>query len=64
VNALTTDIAPCYDHITSGIGAVMIGKARFEWSRGEAIDIDGQARERGGRKLWSRWEASDIDGQV
>ncbi len=31
---LTTDIAPGYDHITSGIGAAMNGRRRFEWSRG------------------------------
>ena len=39
----------------------MITKARFEWSRWEASDIDGQVREGSGRSLWEqtsqfRWE--------
>jgi len=39
----------------------MISKARFEWSRWEASDIDGQVREGSGRSLWEqtsqfRWE--------
>jgi thiamine biosynthesis protein ThiC len=36
-------------------------KARFEWSRGDASDMDGQVREGSGRRLWEepsqfRWE--------
>jgi phosphomethylpyrimidine synthase len=39
----------------------VITKARFEWSRWEASDIDGQVREGSGRSLWEqtsqfRWE--------
>src|SRR5436309_7540807 len=44
-------------------------KACFEWSRGDASDMDGQVREGSGRSLWRqtsqfRWEDALVTGHM
>jgi phosphomethylpyrimidine synthase len=40
-----------------------ISNARFEWSRWEASDMDGQVREGSGRSLWKRTSQFRWEGQ-